>query len=1043
MTSTTPGQPSTPARFTTPGQPSTPSNTTTPVSGHALVSNRAPFGGRVRPARAWLHSDAPSISLNGRWAFRLLPTADPRGEHVDAFARPETDTSGWDRIAVPGHWVLGERPHGAPIYTNVQYPFPLDAPFVPDENPTGDYRLRVDVPESYLDRSATEAIILRFDGVESLARVWWNGSEVGHFSGSRLAHELDVTDLVTAGENTLAVRVHQWSAASYLEDQDQWWLPGIFRDVTLIARPVGGIEDLWLNTAWREGIGTLTPEIRAEATAFPINLSIPELNLAITWNTAKEIAPVSVPAAAWSAESPTLYTAVLSARGETIAQRIGFRTVEIRGDRLLANGTRLVFHGMNRHEAHPDRGRVFDEAHARADLIRMKRFNVNAIRTSHYPPHPRLLDLADELGLWVMLENDLETHGFELAGWRNNPSDDPAWREAYLDRIERMFERDKNHASIIMWSLGNEAGTGANLAEMSTWLHHRDPSRPVHYEGDYTGRYTDVYSRMYASVPETRSIGDGSTSELLGCTPIEAARQRAKPFLHCEYVHAMGNGPGAIDQYEDLVRDFPRLHGGFVWEWRDHGLRTHTPEGTEYFGYGGDFGEEVHDGNFVMDGMISSDDIPSPGLYEYASVVAPVRVDIAPDGTSLTLTNRRHTLDTADLLLRWTLSSDGIERDGGAWPLPPVSAGETWAALAPPELLAAIAEMGAEAPGTEHWLGVDVELRAETAWAPAGHVVARSQTRLGAPLPPAPGAHIIGWQDAAAPTANIGPAILTEGRLSALAGAAVSGPTLSLFRAPTDNDRGQSQGSLDGADPTLDRGHGIEAPPHAATWEAHRLHLLRARRVGSAHTPDAARLLERYAAPSSPEGMRMETRWERVPGEPDAVLLSVDIVPDSSWDLTLPRIGVRLELPGDVDHARWFGTGPLESYPDTRTAARVGTFEAPLDELTVRYARPQESGHRSDLRTLTLSRAGVPWLHLTTLPDAAGRLPGFGLSRWSAEELARAAHWHELPESNRVFLTLDAAHSGIGSRACGPDIWPEFALRAEARTIRVILRPAS
>ncbi|RLP76912.1 DUF4981 domain-containing protein [Mycetocola tolaasinivorans] len=1016
-----------------------------PIPGRDLVSSRAPSGGAVRPARAWLRSDAPTLSLNGEWAFRLLPAADPRGEAVSSFAQPETDTSGWGRISVPSSWVLGERAQGSPIYTNVQYPFPLDPPHVPDENPTGDYRLDVELPAEFLDEARTEAIVLRFDGVESLARVWWNGHEVGHFSGSRLAHELDITELVTAGRNVLAVRVHQWSAASYLEDQDQWWLPGIFRDVTVTARPRGGIEDLWLRTSWSAGIGTLRPEVVASAESFPLRLSIEELGITAEWGTPQDVRPLSIPAEAWSAESPRLYTAVVSARGETITQRIGFRSVEIRSDQLLANGRRLVFRGMNRHEAHPDRGRVFDEAHARADLIRMKRFNVNAIRTSHYPPHPRLLDLADELGLWVMLENDLETHGFEVAGWQHNPSDDPAWREAYLDRIERMFERDKNHASIVMWSLGNEAGTGANLAETAAWLHHRDPARPVHYEGDYAGRYTDVYSRMYASVPETESIGADVTSELLGCTPIEAARQRTKPFLHCEYVHAMGNGPGAIDQYDALADRYPRLHGGFVWEWRDHGLRTRTPAGTEYFGYGGDFGEEVHDGNFVMDGMISSDDVPCPGLYEFAAVMAPVRIRIGEEGETLTLTNRRHTLDTADIVLRWSLTEQGIERAAGTWPIPPVSAGTTWAAIAPPELSAALgATLARAGSSTERWLTVTAELGADTPWAPAGHILATAQQRLdGVITPEPPAAPIRDWTPGLPEAHALGIATLADGALQSLAGAPVSGPTLSLFRAPTDNDRGSAQGSLDVADPVLNRGLGVDAPPHADTWAAHRLHLLRARRVEGEHAPRALRVLERYAAPASPEAMRMHTRWEEVPGEPEAVLLSVDIAPDSGWDLTLPRIGIRLELPGDVDHARWFGTGPHESYPDSRSAARVGTFEAPLDELTVRYARPQESGHRAELRTLELRRGGTPWLSLTAIPDSAGRLPGFGLSRWSAEELARAAHWHELPPSNRVFLTLDAAHSGVGSRICGPDIWPAYAVRAEARTIRVVLRPAT
>lgn len=337
---------------------------------------------------------------------------------------------------------------------------------------------------------------------------------------------------------------------------------------------------------------------------------------------------------------------------------------------------------MNRHETHPERGRVFDEEHAREDLARMKRFNVNAIRTSHYPPHPRLLGLADELGFWVVLECDLETHGFDKVGWVGNPSDDPAWRETYLDRIRRTVERDKNHPSIVIWSLGNESGTGGNLAAMSAWVHARDTGRPVHYEGDYTGEYTDIYSRMYASVPETEQIGaDGTRSALLNCTPAQSARQRTKPFLLCEYAHAMGNGPGAFDQYEALVRQYPRLHGGFVWEWRDHGILATAPDGTPYYAYGGDFGEVVHDGNFVMDGMLLSNDVPTPSLHEYKAVVQPV--EFAFDGGKVAVTNLRHSADTSDLLFRWRVEHDGLLVASGDLEIPVVAAGESQRASLP------------------------------------------------------------------------------------------------------------------------------------------------------------------------------------------------------------------------------------------------------------------------------------------------------------------------------------------------------------------------
>ncbi|MEO6944709.1 MAG: glycoside hydrolase family 2 TIM barrel-domain containing protein, partial [Lacisediminihabitans sp.] len=569
-----------------------------------IESTTAGAGARLA-ARSHLASDAPAISLNGSWKFRLLPAAPgtpagdralPAGERATAIAAPDYDDSGWDDMPVPSHWVLqSDGRYGLPIYTNVQYPFPIDPPHVPDENPTGDYRRHFIMPAEWSD---AERIILRFDGVESTYRVWLNGHEIGVGKGSRLMQEFDVTDAAVPGDNVIVVRVHQWSAASYLEDQDQWWMPGIFRDVTLLARPAAGIDDVWLRSdysgAMATGTGVLEVELTASDASFPITLSVPELGIEQAWANPAEVTPITIDGVEpWSAELPRLYDARVSNAAESIALRIGFRTVEIRGDQLLVNGRRVVLHGVNRHETHPERGRVFNETHARSDMAMMKQFNVNAIRTSHYPPHPRVLDLADELGFWVIDECDLETHGFFKDNWIHNPSDNPVWRDAYLDRIERTVERDKNHPSIIIWSLGNESGTGANLAAMSSWVHQRDSGRPVHYEGDYTGAYTDVYSRMYAPIPEMIAIGtDGDTTPLLGCTSAEGARQRTKPFLLCEYVHAMGNGPGAIDQYEELIDRFPRLHGGFVWEWRDHGILTHTAgdDGTPFYGYGGDFG---------------------------------------------------------------------------------------------------------------------------------------------------------------------------------------------------------------------------------------------------------------------------------------------------------------------------------------------------------------------------------------------------------------------------------------------------------------------
>ena len=1056
------------------------------------LTDRGPGSGSRAPARARLRSTAPELSLNGSWRFRLLPGAPsglldvlPPGERPDDVAGIHFDDSGWDELPVPAHWVLhGDGRYGRPIYTNVQFPFPIDPPHVPDDNPTGDYRRRFDLPDEF---EGARAVLLRFDGVESRYRVWLNGVEIGIGSGSRLVQEFDVSHAVRPGENLLVVRVHQWSAGSYLEDQDQWWLPGIFRDVTLLARPAGSLDDVWLRTGYADGVGSIAPEIVAEPDAYPVSLRIPELGVDTVWASRSEVAPLRIEGAQpWSAELPRLYDATLTGTGEAVSLRLGFRSVTIDGDRLLVNGTPVAFHGVNRHETHPDRGRVFDEAWARDDLALMKRFNVNAIRTSHYPPHPRLLDLCDELGFWVILECDLETHGFEADGWVGNPSDDPAWRDALLDRIERTVERDKNHPAIVLWSLGNESGTGSNLAAMASWVHERDPGRPVHYEGDYAGAYTDVYSRMYAPVPEVRSIGRDTLEPLLGCSVAESARQRRKPFLLCEYAHAMGNGPGALDQYQALFDEYPRLHGGFVWEWRDHGLRARTADGVEFFGYGGDFGEVVHDGNFVMDGLVLSDGTPSPGLHEFKQVVAPFRIAF---GDSIELRNLRHSADSADVVFRWRTELDGDPLETGEFTVPVIPAGGSAQVPLPhlpdagragadglPADHAGTDELGlgdsgaAEVSTGELWLTVEAVSASATAWAPARHVLVTAQHQLvrgdGSPghrgrfsrspgtVPSVTGDGSLGHRGrflrspatsfAGPPPGRLGPAEFRRGELVALAGLPARGPELELWRGPTDNDRGASFGSYDldagrPRDPWAPPWQGQPGPPLDVVWRAAGLDRLTPRVVARDGSPSELRTLTRWAPANSRLSVLSDVRWMLVDG---VLELRVDLAPSAGWDIVWPRLGVRFDLPTSADGASWFGTGPHESYPDSRRAALVGRFSASLTELTVPYARPQESGHRSNVRSLTLRSGQQDRLRFDAVPDAAGRLPGFTLTPHTGQELDAAAHPHELPEPSATYLYLDAAQHGLGSRACGPDVWPEQALRPRPATLRLRIHGA-
>lgn len=1019
----------------------------------SYITDTGPGQGRKAHPRSFLHSDAPKLSLNGVWKFRWLPSAEASsldgetGGPVD-ISHEAFDDSSWDDIRVPAHWVLeGDGRYGSPMYTNVQFPFPVEAPYVPDENPTGEYRRWVTIPDSWDDRTVSRRVYLRFDGVESRYRVWVNGIEVGVGVGSRLTTEFDVTEMVHAGKNLIVVRVHQWSASSYVEDQDQWWLPGIFRDVTLLSRPVGGIEDVWIRADYDHltGEGTLQINVDAESESYPITLLIPELGIDTTWTQPERVFTLDIGTVEpWSADTPRLYDATLASKVEKIQVRLGFRTVAIVGDAFLVNGRQVSFHGVNRHETHPARGRVYNDDDARADLEMMKRFNVNAIRTSHYPPDARLLDLADELGFWVILECDYETHGFEFRDepreWDHNPSDDPAWRDALLDRIERTVERDKNHPSIIMWSLGNESGTGANLAAMSSWVHARDTTRPVHYEGDYVGAYTDVYSRMYAPVPEVDSIGSSEgRGLLLGCNPAESARQRAKPFILCEYVHAMGNGPGAIDQYESMFDKYPRLHGGFVWEWRDHGIQAKTPAGVDYYAYGGDFGEVVHDSNFVMDGLVLSNGQPSPALHEWAKVVSPIRLSLTPGG-ELAIHNRRHSHDSSDLVFRWK-----VEHDGGCVESGKVAIGVPIEADADETFALPPLPVSSE---SETWLTVTAELASASAWAEQGHIVAREQFEL---TPPSIRAsrlerrtHAPQWPTRiASPSVperlELGVALFQAGRLTELAGKPVSGPRVELWRAPTDNDEAFGFGSFERDDPWQNLGRGVEGVSHASEWRAAGLDRLVSRVVSVQATDSSLERVTRWSAAGVREAVFFTETWV---WDGHTLVLRADIEPTAGWDITWPRVGIRFDLADDIDRVSWFGSGPHESYPDSKRAATVGRYTADWQTLNFPYARPQENGHRSDVRNLTLFTGEGPWLHIEAAQDAQGRLPGFTLTRHTAQQLSRASHWHELPVSDATYLYLDAAQNGLGSRSCGPDIWPEFALRPEARTITSAFIPA-
>ncbi|MEV7190256.1 glycoside hydrolase family 2 TIM barrel-domain containing protein [Streptomyces sp. NPDC093510] len=935
-------------------------------------------GSGALPPRAWYAtSDAATLSLNGRWRFRLSPTADAEDDAfaADGYDPDASDASdAWGEIAVPGHWVL--QGHGAPQYTNQLYPFPLDPPRVPTENPTGDHLRRFDLPA---DWPRDGAAVLRFDGVESCARVWLNGTELGDFKGSRLPHEFAVGELLRPGGNVLAVRVHQWSAGSYLEDQDQWWLPGIFRDVTLLHRPDGCARDFFVHAAYDHRAGTGTLRVDSDVQG---RVTVPELNIDVP--TGEQVAMAVEP---WTAETPRLYDATLATPGERIPLRVGFRTVAVEDGVIKVNGRPVLFRGVNRHEFHPDTGRALDLETMRADAILMKRHNINAVRTSHYPPHPAFLDLCDELGLWVIDECDLETHGFQAVDWRGNPVDDERWTPALLDRAARMVERDKNHASVILWSLGNECGTGRGLTAMAEWMRARDGSRLLHYEGDASCEDTDVYSRMYADHAEVERIGRRADEG--------PQKRRRLPFILCEYAHAMGNGPGGLSEYQRLFETYGRLQGGFVWEWIDHGI-THPAYG---YAYGGDFGEELHDGNFVCDGLVFPDRTPSPGLVEYKKVVEPVRIEGDGRAGTLTVTNLHDFADLSHLAFTWTYEKDGRTVAEGVLTVPQAGPGERAEVRLPPP--------PPRDPDAETQWTVRASLAEDTAWAPQGHVVAWAQlpVEYGTGLPVPGGAAPVRDADGRRITLGAADFDARTGSLLTFRGREVRDLRLDVWRAPTDNDNGMPW---------------RPEPSVASLWRKLGLHRMR-HRVDSVETAGEALTVRTRVAPAASDlALRTEYRWV---SDGDKLLLRMSVTPEGDWPVPLPRLGIRFGLPGASGRVRWFGGGPGEAYPDTAAASLIGIWESDLDAMQTPYVRPQENGARAAVRW-----AEVGWLRVES--DGA---PAFTARRWTTEQLDAARHRTDLTPGDTVWVNLDIARHGIGTQSCGPGVLPQYELRATPR----------
>lgn len=938
--------------------------------------------------------------LDGRFQFALIPRPAAVPEDLWAHDHDGMETSFVD---VPGHWQL--QGYGAPHYTNIQYPFPIDPPRPPFDNPVGCYRRSFfwEQPEG------TERTHLRFLGVDSAFQVFLNDVPIGYSEGSRLTAEFDVTEAIRPGSNLLVVLVAQWSKGSYLEDQDQWWLSGIFRSVDLLARPAAHIGDVRVRADYGVAGGRLQVTVlqagAAESGPKGIRMALHDPDGTVVWSeerravTDDAVFQVDVPhARPWTAETPFCYDLVVElldpSRGplEAMRQTVGFRTVRLEGGLLTVNGVPITFRGVNRHEIDPERGRAVTVAAMEQDVQLMKRHHINAVRTSHYPNHPAFLELADRYGLYLIDEADLETHGTELAGHPDLLSDDPAWEALYVDRLERMVARDRNHPAVVLWSLGNESGFGRNHAAMAARARTLDDSRLIHYEGDRQGVVVDVLSRMYLTVDQLRAEGD---------------REEARPFILCEYGHAMGNGPGGLEDYWAVIESRPRLQGGFVWEWQDHALRKPGYPPDTYF-YGSDFGTEPNDGNFVVDGLLFPDGTPSPGLGALAKAIEPVRVASADwEQGTISWRNRFDFRSLAGLRVEAAIFEDGVRTHTSRILLPEVSPG----AIGVTDLPAMTGKRGS---ASLRWLHLSVREPAPTRWAESGHEIAWAdvidprppKTRL--PSIPSRRLPFSSDQDGERIVVRCGDSCLTfaagQGRLLEWTHAGVpliaGSPGLTVWRAPIDNDVRVAQ---------LWRSYGV-----------HRL-VRDVRSVRTTTGPEAfeIRVEERHAPAGFMWALGASLRYRL-----DAAgrfLIEATVTPEGDGPESLPRLGFEWTLPTAFTLTRWLGLGPEETYADSQAQGRLGLFERTVDELYVPYVRPQEHGNHTGTRSLSISRPGGPAISVRA-PD----LFDWSLSRFSAAALERAGHRHELTAEPALHWRLDVGQYGLGSASCGPDLQPAY-----------------
>ena len=965
------------------------------------------------------------ISLDGTWRFQLLHSPT------------EKIGKRWASIPVPGLWTMQEPSEvffDKPIYTNTQMPFEEHPPFVPAENPTGVYERDFEIPKSWNGKR----IVLQVGGYESVALVYINGEEVGLSKDSRLAAEFDVTQFVHSGNNVLRIDVTKWSDATFIEDQDQWWHGGITRSIKLYATNKVFIERFKATAGLEKDGSTGTLNIEADlgsldnlsTDGYTLRASITELPKVKTANLSKTVKnftspkwterdadlkkrsddyfhgkywhgnlPADAKAAImenepwphgkvlletriskvnpWSAELPNLYTLhieLIDPQGvviEVSQQRIGFRSIEIKGQDFLVNGQPIIFYGINRHDFNRFTGRALTRDDMRQDLLELKRWNFNAVRTSHYPNDAAFLDLCDELGFYVIGEANIESHAFI-----SSICDDTRYLSAFVDRVGRMVQRDIHHASVVMWSLGNESGAGTNHEAATAFARSFDPSRPLHYEGGIRGNWsgshslTDVIAPMYPNISAIKEYAKSPKAD--------------RPLIMCEYSHAMGNSNGTLAEYWEVIESTHGLQGGFIWEMWDHGPVQTLPDGSKRNAYGGDYGETKHDGNFCCDGMVFPDRTAKPAMHEFKAIAAPaVITGVKGSAGQFKIFNKNFFKDLSEYQLQWSITCDGIVQDSGVVKLPKVAPRKTANFKVSSKRLAKGTNRG------ERFITFSLVCVESTPWA----------------LPMSE----IGWSQVALPSTALAPAkkaqeigdvVDEHGQIVLPYG--IVAPSISLWRAPTDNDR---------------IGH------IASKWEQYGVRELSRTDCLIKQTPTSIKVTNTWQTSTGVSFKHTQSITPVVGGF--SVKESVT-VPKAFSDLA--RVGTLFELDGSLSELLYFGTGSHESYPD-RKIGRIARYVSTVAAQYIPYVRPQENG----------GHAAVRWFELT---NSAGDGLRFAMSKPAQvsvtpnrdADLADATHDVEVKACGNAVVHIDAAHRGVGTASCGPDTLDKYKIKTGVHT---------